>query len=452
MRWSHQKLSFHVRALLAGALLAVPAGVAAPAMTLNEAIELAITTNPDIGIVASNREAVDEELRQARGLYLPQVDLFAGYGQERTDDRANRGGTTLDRQEASVTLQQRLFDGFEAGNTVERDQARLESAARRVAENAEFLGLDAIAVYVEVLRQRELVRLAEENLRAHLDTLNSLKKRLAGGTGSRADVAQTEARSARARATVTQSLNDLRDSEAAFTRVIGQFPNKLDTPRRSAEGLPDSLEAALALAEKNNPTTKIFDADVRAATAAVSLSESPFYPKVTLEAESEYNDGINGVDDYEFNNQVMLRMRWNWFRGGIDNAGRQEALARLSESKNRRLQSYLAAQQDMRESWFAHEASQQRVKDLADSVKFNLETRNAYRQQFQVARRTLLDVLDAENELFVSKGQLATARTNQYLASNRVLAVAGQLLKTREIQLPAQARFEETNWFGGVFR
>ncbi len=452
MRWFHAKISFHMRALLAGALLAVPAGVAASAMTLNEAIELAISTNPDIGIVASNREAVEEELRQARGLYLPQVDMFAGYGRERTDDRANRGGTVLERDEASVTLQQRIFDGFEAGNTVERDEARLESAALRVAENAEFLGLDAIAVYVEVLRQRELVRLAEENLRSHLETLNLLKKRLAGGAGSRADVAQTEARSARARATLTQSLNDLRDSEAAFSRVVGQFPDKLDTPRFPAGVLPDSLEAALGLAEKNNPTTRIFDADVKAATAAVSLSESPFYPRITLEAESEYNDGRDGVDTYEFNNQVMLRLRWNWFRGGIDNASRKEALARLSESKNRRLQSFLVAQQEMRESWFAYEASQQRVKDLADSVKFNLETRNAYRQQFQVARRTLLDVLDAENELFVSKGQLVTAQTNQFVASNRVLAVAGQLLKILEIPTPDQAQFEDTGWFGGVFR
>jgi len=216
--------------------MAVPSIAAADAMGLKEAIQLAISTNPDIGIVASNREAVDEELRQARGLYLPQIDLAAGIGKERTNDRATRsdaiGGDalTLTRQETSLTLQQRVFDGFESDSTVRREKARVESAAQRVAENTEFLALDAIGAYVGVLRQRELVRLAEENVRIHTSILGSLRQRLAGGGGSRADVAQTEARAARARATLTQTLNDLRDGEASFTRVVGQFPDGLEPP------------------------------------------------------------------------------------------------------------------------------------------------------------------------------------------------------------------------------
>ncbi len=252
----------------------------AQAVSLNDAIELAISTNPDIGIVASNREAVDEELKQARGLYLPQIDLAAGMGKEATNDRTTRArgagtGSTLylTRQEASVTLQQRIFDGFETDSTINREKARVESAANRVHENAEFLALDVIGAYVEVLRQRELVRLAEENLRVHLGILDSLQQRLAGGGGSRADVAQTEARSARARATLTQTLNDLRDSEAAYTRVIGQFPDQLEAPEFPEGVLPGDLDEAVSLAGTNNPTTKIFEADVRSANAEVSLAE-----------------------------------------------------------------------------------------------------------------------------------------------------------------------------------
>ena len=436
--------------------MAVPSIAAADAMGLKEAIQLAISTNPDIGIVASNREAVDEELRQARGLYLPQIDLAAGIGKERTNDRATRsdaiGGDalTLTRQETSLTLQQRVFDGFESDSTVRREKARVESAAQRVAENTEFLALDAIGAYVGVLRQRELVRLAEENVRIHTSILGSLRQRLAGGGGSRADVAQTEARAARARATLTQTLNDLRDGEASFTRVVGQFPDGLEPPEFPSGVLPADLDSAVGLAGTNNPTTKIFEADVRSADAEVSLAEVPFYPAITLEAQSEYNDGRDGVDTYEFNNQVMVRLRWNLFRGGIDRAARQEALARLSENKNRRLRSFLEAEQEMRQSWFALEASRQRVEDLSESVKYNMETRDAYRQQFEVAQRTLLDVLDAENELFVSSGQLVTAQTNELLASYRVLAVSGMLLSTMGVQPPDQAVVEHGTWLQGI--
>ena len=457
MRLAQKRVIFYAKAALLGTTLLFPGTMAAQAVSLNEAIELAISTNPDIGIVASNREAVDEELRQARGLYLPQIDLALGIGKESTNDRttrsrgANAGDTlNLTRQEASITLQQRIFDGFETDSTIKREKARVESAANRVHENAEFLTLDVIGAYVEVLRQRELVRLSEENLRVHLGILDFMKQRFAGGGGSRADVAQTEARSARARATLTQTLNDLRDSEAAFTRIVGQFPDQLEAPEFPEGVLPGDLDEAVSLAGTSNPTTKIFEADVRTASAEISIAEVPFYPAVTLEAETEYNDGRDGIQTYEFNSQVMLRLRWNLFRGGIDRANRQEQLSRLAESKNRRLRSFLGAQQEMRQSWFALEASRQRVEDLSDSVKFNMETRDAYRLQFELAQRTLLDVLDAENELFVSSGQLVSSQTNELLASYRILAVGGMLMSTLTIAPPQQAVVQHTNWWEGI--
>ena len=456
-RPSNQRLRRGFKAALLATALVLPAAMPAHAISLIEAVDQALSTNPDIGVVASNREAIDEELRQARGLWLPQVDGALGIGKERTNDRSTRADAnvsgealTLRREEASLTVQQRIFDGFEANSTIEREKARVESAARRVEENAEFLGLDAIGAYLEVVRQRELVRLAEQNLEIHLTILDAVRQRLAGGGGSRADVVQTEARAARARATLTETLNDLRDGEASFTRIIGQFPDALEPVEFPQGALPPDLDTAVALAGKNNPTIKIFEADVRSSNAEVSLAEAPFYPSVTLEGESEYNENRDGINTYEFNNQIMLRLRWNLFRGGIDRAARQEALARVAENKNRRLGSYLEAQREMRQSWFALEANRQRVEDLTDAVRFNSETRDAYRQQFEVAQRTLLDVLDAENELFVSSGQLVTAQTNELLASYRILAVGGVLLDTMNVRLPEQTVVEHKNWLEGL--
>jgi len=436
--------------------MAFPLAMSAHAMSLTEAVEQAIATNPDIGVVASNREAVDQELRQARGLYLPQIDLAAGIGVENFDDSTSRannsGGTeTTRRQETSLTLQQRLFDGFEAGATVEREQARVESAANRVYENSAVLALDAIGAYLEVLRQRDLVKLAEDNVAYHQQVLAAQQERLRGGGGSEADVAQTEARTARADNTLIETLNDLRDSEAIFTRIIGSFPgNDLTYPEFPAGSLPSDLEDAVQLAVRNNNTTKIFEADVRTAEAEVELSEVPFYPAITLEAQSEYNDGTSALDTYEFNNQVMVRVRWNLFRGGIDRAARQEALFRLTESKNRRYQSVLESQQEMRTSWFALEAARDSIEALETARDFNRATLDAYEQQFEVAQRTLLDVLDAENELFVSEGQLVTAQTNEQLASYRVLGVGGVLLETLGVSAPEQAVVEQKSWAEGL--
>ncbi len=456
MRWSRRTSLNNFKAALLGGALVFPLAVSANAMTLQEAVQQAIATNPDIGIVASNREAVDQELRQARGLYLPQIDVAAGIGVENFNDSTSRannnGGTeTTNRRESSITLQQRIFDGFEAGATVEREMARVESAANRVLENSEVLALDAIGAYVEVLRQRDLVRLAEDNVAYHQQVLDAQRARLQGGGGSQADVDQTEARYSRAKNTLVTTLQDLRVAEAVYTRIVGSFPgNDLSYPEFPAASLPADLDEAVQLAVRNNPTTKIFEADVRTAEAEIELAEVPLYPAVTLEAQSEYNDGTSALDTYEFNNQLMVRVRWNIFRGGIDRAARQEALFRLTESKNRRYRSVLESQQEMRRSWFELEAARDSIEALEDARDFNRSTLGAYEQQFEVAQRTLLDVLDAENELFTSEGQLITAQTNEQLASYRILGVGGVLLETLGVSAPEQAVVEHKSWIDGL--
>jgi adhesin transport system outer membrane protein len=432
------------------------AGGAAEAQSLQDVVRLAITTNPRVGIVASNREATEQELTQARGLWLPQVDLALGIGHEWTNDLSTRArdkdSASLTRQEASVTLIQRVFDGWEADSEIARQKFRVESAANRVYETAEFLGLDAIQAYLEVARQRELRTLAENNVKVHQDILGSLRERLRAGGGSRADVAQTEARLARARATLSQTVNDLRDAEALYLRVVGQAAGNVSRPALRPADLPPSLDAAVELAAKQNPTVQIYESDIKVSDAEVDLAEARFFPRVNIEADATYNDNRDGIESWERGGSVMLRLRWNLYRGGIDTANRREAVSRLGETKNRRYNAFIESQEQMRKSWNALEASRERVGSLNDAVKFNVETRDAYRQQFSVAQRSLLDVLDAENELFVSRGQLISADFNVLSSSYRVMAVAGTLLKNLGVQAPAQSNPAVKSWSDDILQ
>jgi adhesin transport system outer membrane protein len=450
MNGLRKSLQVSLRSALLGSVFAFVSIAGAQATSLEDAVKMTLATNPDIGIVAHNREATDEELRQARGLYFPSLDAGSGIGKERTDDEPRRltdnDGRWLTRFESSLNLTQGIFTGFERHYTVERDKARVESAASRVFENSEFIAFDAVGIYYEVLRQRELVDLADNNVKTHMNIVGSIREQIAGGGGSSADLAQAEARLYRARATLADILRDLRDSEAFYTRIVGQFPDDLNMPEYSGDILPGDLNQAVGWVNDNSPTVRIFEADVRTTEAEVGLTESAFYPQVNLELETEYNDGRDGVNSYEWNSQAMVRMRWNLFRGGIDRANRQEALARMSEAKSRRYQSLVDSQEDMRTSWFELEASKQRVEDLTAAVQFNIATRDAYVEQFDVAQRTLLDVLDAENELFVSRGQLVTAEVTEIVAGYRILALGGQLLATLSVSAPEQAVVDHKTW------
>ncbi len=419
---------------------------AADATTLDQAIKLSLEHNPRIGIVARNREAVLEELRQVRGLYLPTVDLNAGVDLENTSTPAIRAtgddNEDLTATDATLTVSQRLFDGYERSNRVERQKARIESAANRVYENSEVLALDVIGSFLEVIRQRELLALSRENVAFHVQTLEGLVQRLQGGIGNRADVTQTQSRLALARSTFVQTNQDLADAEAQYTRLVGQFPGDLTLPASPVNALPRSMEELVRLATVDNPTVKITQADVKVANADVEISESEFYPQVNLEASSSYDNDDDGTTSYTYRNTVGLRMNWNLFNGGTDRATRQELLYREEQSKSERFDTILEAQEEARISWYSYVASQQRLQEFSSSVIFATETRDAYEQQFQVGQRTLLDLLDAENEVFTSRGQLITADINQMRSAFRMLAVSGRLLKTMNIQAAEQSSTE----------
>jgi adhesin transport system outer membrane protein len=320
-----------------------------------------------------------------------------------------------------------------------------------VFENAEVLALDAINAFLEVRRQRELVRLSEENLQAHEDMLANLREREASDAGSSVDVVQTEARRSLARATLFRVQNQLRDSEANYKRIVGEHPTDLDEPTVDVSALPQDWEDALTLAKESNPTTKIFEAEINIAKKDVEIADSNMYPKINLEAEYSKLQDADGDEEEIDSAMLMVRMRWNLYRGGSDQAEKRAALARVMQAKNSRYDAANGAVEEMRISWNSYEITAERVKVLGEAVEFNQETLNNYKELFNVGQRSLLDVLDAENELFVSRSLLVTANSNHMSASYRMLAAGGQLLDTLNIEPPKQGNPETPTFTQQVF-
>lgn len=414
-----------------------------PAQTLQETVEKAVRTNPTIGVVTSNRQAVDQELRQARGLYLPQIDIRGAVGPEWTDSPGTRArglGTTQEtRIERQIVLQQRLFDGFEAVSEVERQQARSKSAAERVRESSEFTGLDAVEAHINVLRQRRLVQIAEENVEAHRRLVNRVRQRVTGGAGTTADIAQAQARLDQASATLSDTRNGLRDAEALFIRVVGERPGQLAEAPYPRDALPANLDAAVSTLTATSPTVAIREADVVAGDAEVDVAESRFYPRLSLELSGRADRNIDGVEGSDNDAMALVVLRWNLYRGGIDVANRREALGRLAQAKNARLVAVRGSEEELRRSWAALESASERTESLRSAVERNVQVRDAYNQQFEIGQRSLLDLLDSENELFVSKGRLFTAEAQRVFAGYRVLAVQGKLGPALGVALPVEA-------------
>ncbi|MEM8948695.1 MAG: TolC family outer membrane protein [Pseudomonadota bacterium] len=431
---------------LAGVLTPV---ITASADTLEDSILRALSFNPDVGVVQSDRRAIDQELRQARALYLPSIDLRAAIGPEFTNSTGTRardsrppGGDAsalLTRMETQLTLTQMLFDGYATDSEVEKQLARTNSAAYRVAEAAEFIALDAIEAHLDVLRNQDLVRQAEQNLAAHQVILNRIREDSGFNKFKLSELNLSEARYAAASEVLATAKGNLRDAKARYVRAAGVEPDDLENRPVPKGTLPRGAESAAQRASVNSPTIKIANADIDVAKADLKGSRSGYYPRIDLEVGTAANRQIDGFTGSNVDAQALLVLRYNLFRGGGDIAREREAFSRLGQSRETLRQARNEAEEQARLSFNALRTAEARVLALSRQTNANAATRQGFAEEFDAGDRNLLDRLDVENEYYLSKANLTTAEYTRDFAVYRVLAVTGDLLPTLDIDHPKES-------------
>ena len=403
-------------------------------ITLSDAVAIGVRTNPEYNIVANNRRATDEELNQAKALYLPSIDMAADTGFEHSDDPSTRGGTDPDdeenmwRYEAGITLTQMLFDGFETKHEVGRQKARVESASHRVREASELTGLAIVESYLDVLRQRELLRIARQNVADHITILQQIEDSSDVGRTTGADLEQTKARLASARANESSVREALRVSEAAYIQSVGDTPKNLVMPLVPVDALSANVEDEVKIALHQSPTMDIFEADIRVAHEEYQGAYSTMYPQVEFQANARNAEDLGGVEGRDTSASALVVLNWNLYRGGADNARVREFISREAQTKEERAKAGRQVENEVRQTWARMVSAGERAREFAAQAAANQEVVKAYKDQFDLSRRTLLDVLDAQNELFVSQSNTVNAEFVEMFAVYRLLGLKGELM------------------------
>ncbi len=404
---------------------------------LSDTVTTALEYSPRLKVLQANQDAIGFEHDRAYGGYYPQVDVAFGYGAEAHSDIGTRlAGNEhnfYDRLEGSIRLSQLLYDGKETRSLVEIEEAKMVSAGYRTFDNAEAIALDAIIAHMDVYRQRELLGLAQMNVNDHLEILNKLEERQEGGAGSIADVDQTQARLARAYASVAEIQAALHTAEANYQRFVGKLAGDVEFFNAPPGIAPKTLDEAIKQTAAHNPKTLALDANVAEAARRVELSKANFLPKIHAELSSSYEDNVESATTYEHNNQAMVRLRWNIFNGHSDVADRKAAMARKVQAAAHRDDQQDMVIEEARITWAELESARKQVVSFGDALNFNQKTLDSYVKQFNVGQRTLLDVLDAHNEKFQSAGLMVTAKTNEVIATERLLALTGKLNASLQI-------------------
>ncbi|MNF27817.1 Outer membrane efflux protein BepC precursor [compost metagenome] len=424
--------------------LALAISLSANGQTLNEAMQSALEVHPEIQAGINARLSVEEQMKAAKGGYLPQVDLLAGYGREGTDSPGTRAVegheyNTLTRGESSLRLQQMLFDGFATSSEVGRQRATVNARAYELLGTSERTALTVAEVYLEVLKRREMVRLAEDNLRSHERIYDQISLRSERGVGRMADLDQAEARLAQARNNLITEQTNLADAQVNYYSVVGRDPSELSMPQGLPGRLPENLQAAREELLTNNPFLSSAQADVQASEQQYEAAKSTFYPRFDAELSQGVDNNIDGVPGHSNEWQAMLRMRYNLFAGGSNKADLQSKAHQVNQAMDIRNNALRVLSEDLGLAWNALENARQQLPIAQQYVDYSSRVRDSYQKQFGLGERTLLDLLDSENELFTAARRLEEVRYTELFTQYRIKATMGSLLQSQGVVAPMAA-------------
>lgn len=436
------------------------------AQSLEQAVAFTFDHHPELRIAYSRFKVSEEQIGQAKAGFLPTIDLTAGIGYEYTDSPSTRrqigsageGTAELPRREIGLSLKQEIFSGFHTLSEVERTRYTTSADQWRLYGIAEDIALKVSKVYIDLIKAKQLVALAEKNLVAHQEIYEQIKQRTDSGFSSSADLSQINGRLAKAHSNLIASKNNFLDSQVTFYRVIEQRPNNLVIPYPDGSLLPKTKAEGLQLTLDNHPVMKSSVMDIEAANAQYSTAKSNYYPKVSFELNANYNDNLDGEDGTSFggidvggqNNEVvaMLRFSYNIFSGGRNDAYTRETAYKISEAKELRSSVHRQVTEGFILSWNAFEQLNLQKKYIKMHVISSKDTQSDYKEQFKVGQRSLLDLLDTENELYQARRDFLDAEFTEISAQYRILHAMGLLVEALRVTRPStwqgETEFSET--------
>ncbi len=410
----------------------LPSTLYAPGTTdLNTTIQQTIVSNPQVNAAWNNFSAAGSDVRVAQGNYLPSIDVRAGVGRQ---DQQNDGRGSYSSDFAELTLTQMVFDGFATRSEVERlDRTRL-IAYFELLGASETVALEAFETYLDVLRFREMVRLAQDNYREHQRVFSQIEERALSGAGRGVDLEQISGRLALAESNLMTEASNLHDVTARYQRIVGELPPQNMSPAPSlADELPSDVSEAVRMAFEGNPDFHAAIENIAVQRAEQNAARAAFMPRLDIQGRTGTNNQDDAIAGRSDEHSIQLVASMNLYRGGSDSAAFDAAATRIEQAVNQREVACTNVRQTTQIAYNDTQRLNEQLRYLNDHRQSIDRVRGAYQQQFDIGQRTLLDVLDSENEYFEASRAYANAEFDLTLAHARTLAAMGQLMQTLEV-------------------
>ena len=444
--------SIRISVLALAALLACQAHAQSPtpaaADPLRSTAQKAIAANPEVSARLNALRAASAAIDISRGGLLPKVDLEASAG--RTEDRITTRtpeGQSLSRSGAALSVTQVLWDANAIRSDIERSGHEQRARWFEFLDATESTALEAVRAHHDVVRQRALVALAEDNYVQHKYAATQIGSRVRAGVGRGVDLEQANARLALAESNLTTETANLHDVTARYARIVGELPpQRLPKPAATVAGLPASAGEAVNLAVQASPAVSAAIESLRAARATTRGREgAAWQPRVEARLRAGAGRNFDGVPDQKRDTSAEVVLSWNLYNGGSDKARIRQAADTVNQGADLRDKACRDTRQVAAIAFNDTRKYVEQLEQLDRNVLAIEKARDAYRQQFDIGQRSLLDLLNAENELFTSRRAYANAEAELRIAQARSLASMQRLtsqlgltrMETTGIEQPA---------------
>ncbi len=418
--------------------LASCAAMAQSTSPVVQSVQKAIDGNPEVAAKFNAFRASNDEIAVASGAWKPHLDASAAAGRrayENTnslprDARFYQGGVRLE-------LSQLLWDGLGTHNEIERlGHAKLERWFEFLDATEQF-GLEAAKAYYDVVRYRKLVALAEDNYVQHKVSFDQVQSRVNAGVGRGVDLEQVIARVALAESNLVTERANLHDVTERYIRLVGAVPPAENVSAVSmARPLPATETEAMRTAALQSPAVAAAIENLRAARAAVAARKSPFQPRVEARAQGAIGHNLDGVLDQKHDAGAEIAVTWNIFNGGADSARERQYANLLTQAENLRDKACVDTRQTVSVAFNDVRKLGEQLGYLDRNVVSIQKARDAYRQQFDIGQRSLLDLLNSENELYTAKRSYVLAEEDLATAILRTYAGMGTLVGALGLRRP----------------
>lgn len=422
------KLKKIASALLMGVFSYSSMVIAASPETLEKIIEKAVSENPEVQASFHAYKASEFDESAAKGRYLPNLTVDQTFrNQERLTPNINN--TYTPNQQSTLTLRQMIFDGLATPSEVGRLDHVAKSRFYELQGQMQSVALDTASAYFDLLRYRRLVSYAQDNFVVHKQIFDKIKSRVDAGVGKKVDLEQATGRLALAEANLLTETTNLYDVSARFQRLVGELPPEtLTEVMLTGDGLADNADQVLDAAYKQNPNILAAIENIVAVEKSVTGRKAAFMPRVDLQGRKILD--VNGVSRNSTlaADTLEVTASWNIFNGFTDKSNLDSAVETLNRSHDLRDKACIDTRQLVSIAY-------NNIKQLNEQVAYRKQhqdsienARLAYRKQYDIGQRTLLDLLDTENEYFQARRNFTNAEMDLSTAYARTYAGQGLLL------------------------